>query len=291
MILHDLEKEKLIFPPKWLPDNCCYLTVMGSEAYGVSKDSSDKDIYGVTIPPKDMIFPHMYGFIEGFGTQQKRFDVYQQHHVLKNDIIYDFSIYSIIKYFQLCMENNPNMIDSLFTPRRCVIHITPLFETVRENRRLFLNKSAFYKFKGYAYSQLTKIKNKAPSNEKRAKDVEDNGFDTKFAYHLIRLLSECEQILAEHDIDLEKNNEQLKSIRRGEWDIDRIQDFFETKEKSLDLLYASSTLRTVPDEAAIKSLLLNCLEIHYGSLDKVISKENNMAALISEIETAINKYR
>jgi predicted nucleotidyltransferase len=291
MILHDLQKQNLIQPPKWLSDNCCYLTIMGSEAYGVSSGDSDKDVYGVTIPPKDLVFPHLAGHIDGFGRQIQRFDVWQQHHIPYNEKEYDFAVYSIVRYFHLCMENNPNMIDSLFTPRRCVIHITPLFEYVRENRKEFLHKGCFHKLKGYAYAQLQKIKNKKPSNDKRAADVEVNGFDTKFAYHLVRLLNECEQILVKHDLDLEENNEQLKSIRRGEWGLDRIVTFFESREKSLDLIYAQSTLRHEPDEKVIKNMLLHCLEIHYGSLDNAIKKDNNIVQMINELENVIQKYR
>jgi hypothetical protein len=33
MLLHDLEKRKLIGPPKWLPDNCQYLTAEYSSSY------------------------------------------------------------------------------------------------------------------------------------------------------------------------------------------------------------------------------------------------------------------
>ena len=50
----------------------------------------------------------------------------------------------------------------------------------------------------------------------REKDIVKHGYSTKFAYHIVRLLNEVEQILTEHDLDLERNREQLKSIRRGD---------------------------------------------------------------------------
>lgn len=70
---------------------------------------------------------------------------------------YDFSVYNITKYFRLVMENNPNMIDSLFVPRNCVIHSTPISEKIRENRKMFLHRGAWHKFKGYAYSSIHKM--------------------------------------------------------------------------------------------------------------------------------------
>src|SRR5688500_2656981 len=71
-----LAARKLALPPKWLPNAVAYETIMGSVAYGVSSDTSDMDVYGFCIPPKEMIFPHLAGEIPGFGTQVQRFEVY-----------------------------------------------------------------------------------------------------------------------------------------------------------------------------------------------------------------------
>ena len=114
-LLENLERAKSIHPPKWMVNNIGYMVIMGSHAYGVNTSDSDFDVYGFCIPPKELVFPHLNGEILGFGVQAKRFDVWSEHHIKKpNDpsIEYDFSIYNIVKYFQLCMENNPNMIDS-----------------------------------------------------------------------------------------------------------------------------------------------------------------------------------
>src|SRR5438045_4822649 len=51
----------LVRPPRWLAANVQYETVMGSVAYGVSSDTSDVDVYGWAIPPKDHVFPHLRG--------------------------------------------------------------------------------------------------------------------------------------------------------------------------------------------------------------------------------------
>ena len=159
MLLKDLHKKGLISPPSFLIQNTQMLVQMGSVAYGVSSDASDIDVYGWTIPYKDDIFPHLKGQIEGFGRQHQRFEQYQQHHVEDKETSreYDLTIYSVVKYFHLCMENNPNMIDSLFVPRRCVLYTSAIGEMVREKRKMFLHKGAFHKLKGYAYAQLHAI--------------------------------------------------------------------------------------------------------------------------------------
>ncbi len=132
---------------------------MGSYAYGVSSDLSDTDIYGWCIPTKTILFPHLAGEIDGFGRQKKRFDNYQQHHIRDQSTNreYDIDVYNIVRYFHLCMENNPNMIDSLFVPQRCILHMTPVAQMVRDRRREFLHKGSYHKLKGYAYAQLSKM--------------------------------------------------------------------------------------------------------------------------------------
>jgi len=267
---------------------------MGSIAYGVSSDSSDSDVYGFTIPRKDQIFPHLSGEIPGFGKQINRFSQWSEHHIIDRDTQkeYDFTVYSIITYFQLLMDNNPNMVDSLFTPDNCVIHSTQIGNLVRDNRKIFLHKGCWPKFKGYSYSQLHKmsIKNPEPGS-KRYADIMKNGYDTKFAYHVCRLLDEVKQILTLHDLDLQRSREQMKAIRRGEWTEPDIRDYFSREEKNLEKIYAESTLPWGPDEDKIKQLLLDCLEIQYGSLDKCVVVGNNYEVALRKIEDIIQGIR
>ena len=294
MLLDRLYKQNVIHPPKWLMPNCAYITIMGSQAYGVGNNDSDLDTYGFCLPPKEMVFPHLAGEIPGFGRQTAPFEQWQQHHVKdpSKEVEYDFVIYSIVKYFQLCMENNPNMIDSLFTPRNCVIHSTAISEMVRENRRMFLHKGAWAKFKGYAYAQMRKIRDKTSAqNEKRAASIAEHGYDLKFAYHIVRLLNEVEQILVEGDLDLQRNREQLKDIRRGEWTIEQLETYFESKERVLEQTYANSKLPEKPNEAAVKTLLLNCLEHHYGNLSDAVKVETGTAQMIAEMQAVLDKYK
>lgn len=294
MIIQDLQKRGLIHPPKWLADNCAYVTIMGSQAYAVSDGKSDEDLYGFCFPPLEMVFPHLAGDIPGFGRQKKRFDVWQQHHVKREDNgkEYDMAIFSIARYFDLCMENNPNMIDSLFTPESCVKHITEVGRMVRDRRRIFLHKGSWHSFKGYAYNQLKKMNTKNPTpGSKRYEDIQKHGMDTKYSYHLVRLIGEVEQILTEGDLDLTRNNEQLKSIRRGEWTQEQVVDYFTKKQSELETVYNTSTLQYEPDENLIKQLLLDCLEHHYGTISKSVIRETKVDALIKEMSGVLDKYR
>ncbi|MDE1971075.1 MAG: nucleotidyltransferase domain-containing protein [Patescibacteria group bacterium] len=275
-----------IQPPRFLKNNIIYEVITGSIAYGTNIDNvSDFDMYGVCIPLKEMIFPHLAGEILGFGRQIQRFEQYIQHHVSSGNKSYDLTYMSIVKYFQLCMENNPNMVDTLFVPENCVTHMNAIGSMIRENRRHFLHKGSYYKFSGYAHSQLHKMSSN--KREGKRKEIHDEfGFDVKFAMHLVRLSYEAEMILSEHNLDLQRHSEHLKAIRRGEIKEEDIRLWFSAKEKYLEELFAKSTLRDTPDYDFLKELLLNCLEHHFGNLDKAIVREDKyrVASLqISEI--------
>jgi uncharacterized protein len=191
--------------PRFLEHNVHYETIMGSHAYGVADTSvkvklPDYDVYGFAIPPKEMIFKHLAGWIPGFGYEPPSFEQYQRHHIIDREAgsrgkEWDLQIFGIVKFFELCRENNPNMIDSLFTPEACVIHCTQIGRMVRDQRRLFLSKLCWKKFRGYAYSQLKKLNDKQPIGG-RVEIIERFGYDVKFAYHIVRLFDEAEPDVA-----------------------------------------------------------------------------------------------
>ena len=295
-VVRRLAERGIARPPKFLPANTHYETMMGSVAYGVSGDTSDVDVYGFCIPPREELFPHLRGEIPGFGTPRERFSQYQEHHLKDPDAQggagreYDLAIYNIVDYFQLVMKNNPNLIDSLFTPDTCVLHVTRIGQMVRDARRDFLHKGCWHTFKGYAYRQVAKMSGHERTGKRRAV-VEQHGYDVKFAYHVVRLLNEAEQILTEGDLDLMRNREQLKSIRRGEWTELQIRDYFTRKEAELETLYHKSPLPAGPDEAKVKRLLLHCLEEHYGSLEKCVVNPDAAVTALREVAAVFDRYR
>ena len=290
-VVQKLTKKGLIHPPRFIPSGMVLEVVMGSVAYACNdKDSSDMDIYGVTMPPKHFLFPHLAGEITGFNKTE-RFETWQAHHIddKETNKQYDFQVYNISRFFQLAMENNPNMVDALFVPRRCVLYSSPVGEKIRENRHLFLHKGCYHKFRGYSFAQLHRM-NGSPTG-KRKELVERHGMDSKFAYHIVRLMLQAEQILTEHTLDLERNRGILKSIRRGEWTKERIISFFEEKEKSLEVIYndPNNTLPYRPDEDKIKNLLVECIEMHYGSLGNNYIKIKGESEFLEELLSNIEK--
>ena len=290
-----MEKTRAVSPPSWLLPNVHYLAIVGSESYGAATNLSDRDVQGFCIPPKEDIFPHLRGEIPGFGSQHQRFNVWQEHHCKdpEKSYEYDFSIYSIVRFFQLCMENNPNMLDIISVPTRCIVHITNIGQMVRDNRKMFYHAGSFHKFRGYAFQQMSKLDGGAnKSNPKRAADIEKHSYDCKYLMHVVRLALECEQLLTTGELHLDRDSQTYQSIRRGEWTLEQGKKWCESKERDLETLYANSkVLPHSPDEAAIKRLLIEVLESHYGSLDAAIARAPELDMLVRDMDSVLARYR
>lgn len=296
-----MEKGLAKSAPPWLATNVHYETIMGSHAYGVADTTvrdkpADFDVYGFAIPPKEMIFKHLTGWIPGFGPEPQGFEQWQKHHMLDQDALqgrgkeWDLQIFGIVKFFELCRTNNPNMIDSLFTPENCVVHCTNVGQMVRDNRRLFLSKLCWKKFRGYAQSQLKKMNDKNPIG-KRKEIIDKHGYDVKFAYHIIRLFDEAEQILLEGELDLQRAREPMKAIRRGDWTAQEVRNWAMKKEVVLEEAYTKCKLPENPPVEPLRRLLFNCLEEHYGSLDGCVEDVDWALAVLREIDGVMASHR
>jgi predicted nucleotidyltransferase len=157
--------------PKWIQDNMVFEAKSGSFAYGVATETSDIDYTGYCIAPKNLTF--YIDEIPGFGRQKQRFEQYNEQITFQKEK-YDLTCYNIVKYFNLCMECNPNMVETLFYPNDCITYCSMIGQRVRDSRKMFLHKGAYHKLKGYAYSQLSaanKVKDDSFIREIRAFEV------------------------------------------------------------------------------------------------------------------------
>jgi predicted nucleotidyltransferase len=283
-----LHKQGLIKPPQYLMDNIHYEVIGGSYSYGCNlPEKSDFDVSGFCIPPKRIVFPHSNNAILDFDDYEK-FQQYEQQHIKYDKTKEaDITIYNIVRFFRLVLNNNPNMIDILFVDRDCVIHSSIIGEMVRDKRQIFLHKGLYNKFKAYAFGQLGKLKSKNPVG-KRKDIIDEQGdedrMDRKFAYHLVRLISEVEQLLEHQTMDLRKDREHYKAIRRGDFTKDEIIAYASEKEKYLEKLYQNTKLPEQPREKEVKTLLLNCLEHHYGTLDACIQNVDKQTDILRQIQ-------
>ena len=287
-IIKTLADKGTISINKWIPSNILYEVITGSVSYGITTDDSDTDVVAIAMNPKHDFFPAQTGFINGFGPPYESFKSWQQHHVEDGGKSYDLTVYGLANWFTLLAGANPNLLDVLYSPLFCVRVNTPIAQHIRSNKSLFLSQKAIHTFIGYGYAQLKKIENKDKTG-KRAELIATHGFDTKYASHLVRLALQAEQLLLEGDMDLIRNAATLKAIRNGEWTEEQVKNFFYDKEKYLRGLGDKCVLPHSPDMDKIKSLLVECLEMHYGSLDKVLHIEGHNDNILRQIRELANK--
>lgn len=123
-----------------LGKNIVYLTLAGSISYGTNNAESDLDIRGVAVES-----------INSLLTDR----AFEQIEDDKTDTV----IYGLRKFFRLCAENNPNILDLLGTKPEHILYMSEAGKKVRDNAEIFLSKLAYKKFVGYATAQLRRLQN------------------------------------------------------------------------------------------------------------------------------------
>jgi hypothetical protein len=131
-------------------------SISGSRAYGLDTATSDTDIRGVFILPKEQYYSLNY--IGQINNET-------------NDIAY----YELGKFIELLSKNNPNIMELLCVPEKCVLYKHPIFDNIK--KEMFLSKLCKNTFANYAFTQIKKARglNKKIVNpvEKERKSVED----------------------------------------------------------------------------------------------------------------------
>ncbi|MCK5016549.1 MAG: hypothetical protein KAS32_05685, partial [Candidatus Peribacteraceae bacterium] len=127
------------------------------------------------------------------------------------------------------------------------------------------------------------------ARSKRLPDIMKYGYDVKFAYNVVRLLEECHMILEEGDLDLTRSREMLKSIRKGEWPIEKVQKFFDDKYPILERAYEKSSLPHAPREDDIRELLYECINMHYSDIERPKNLDNSISKMVLSLQEQINQ--
>ncbi len=109
--------------------------VAGSKAYGLDTATSDTDIKGVFVLPKDLFYGFEY-------TAQVNNET--------NDIVY----YELKRYVELLAKNNPNMLELLCTPKEKLLLKHPVMDLLQPE--IFVSKLCEQTFANYAFTQIKK---------------------------------------------------------------------------------------------------------------------------------------
>jgi len=146
-----------------LNDRTIFLCVGGSHAYGMAKATSDHDYRGICIPPLSSYI----GFIDTFdqAVSPMTYLSYPEGLMMDDprtpgadpDTVPDMQVMNILKFMRLALQNNPSVLELLFTDESDYIICDPAMKPILDNRQLMLSKQIKSRFCGYARSQLKRI--------------------------------------------------------------------------------------------------------------------------------------
>lgn len=203
----------------------------------------DKDIMGVYVAPTE----HYVGL-----------QITKPWEKMKNE--WDVVCYEVKKYFKLLLKMNPNVLSLLWVPDKHIIYSSYLGDMLRANRELFSSKQAYYSFGGYAHSQLHKMTHyahKGYMGKKRKELVDEFGYDTKNAAHLIRLLRMGIEFLNTGELVIERPDaKQLLEIKSGEWSLEKVVEEADRLFPVLEEEFRASKLPATPDREGAEKLLM-----------------------------------
>jgi len=124
---------------------------VGSHLYGTNTPTSDIDLSGIFIAPKE--------FYLGLKTvNEVDMSIISKKENGRNDKdAIDRKFYELRKFMKLATDNNPNIIEHLFVKNNNIVFANRLGQKLLANRFIFPYKGCYNKFCGYAYSQRKKM--------------------------------------------------------------------------------------------------------------------------------------
>jgi len=222
-------------------DNTILLGYRGSIAHDTYEENTthdDYDLMGIYVPPPNVLFG-----LDKLDTIER---IIPEKLSEKKTTTWDIVYYSLPKYLNLILKQNPNVMSLLWIEERFYLKRTGFGQQLIDARSDLLSKQCYHSYSGYAYGQLHRMTHHQPTGDmglKRKELVERFGYDTKNAAHLIRLLKMGIETLTTGEIIVARpDNNQLLSIKRGEWPLEKVLKYSDELFSLLEQAFVKSTL-------------------------------------------------
>ena len=245
-------------------DRCIISGYRGSIAHGMyvppkePTSIDDKDLMYIVVPDIN----HYYGLKE-YGSRGTK-------EIKRNE--WDLVVYEAKKFINLLAQGNPNVLMMLWLTPQYYTRISNAGQLLIDNKSVFVGRHVYRAFTGYAYSQLHRMTHNAfqgHMGDKRRKLVEQFGFDTKNAAHLVRLLRMGIEFLKDGELEVERRDaSQLLEIKKGEWPLEKITAEAERLFKVSEEAYQNSKLPYQPDMVEVNKLAVSVVETAFEEFGK-----------------------
>lgn len=232
----------------------------GSTAHGTNTPDSDRDHMGIYIEPVAAVL--------GLDHEDTRHDSTAAKGARSTSVDTDTTLYPLRKWATLAARGNPTVLTPLFVKEH--ISITDAGRTLLAERNLFITAEAGHRFLGYMRSQrdaMTGMRNKRTN---RPELVHTHGYDTKFAYHMIRLGMLGIELMQTGRMVLPMSGgerDTLMDIRAGRISKDEVLDYSRELETVLGRAIENTDLPERPDTRRINDLLID-LQVNAWAFQK-----------------------
>jgi len=244
-------------------DNVILLCEYGSRAHGTNTEFSDHDKMGIYIEPIEAVL----GIDKVNTVQSSTAD--KGARSTKDDT--DTTYYPLRKWANLAAHGNPTVLTPLFVPDSAHELTNEYMSGIVHNRHLFISKEAGHRFLGYMRSQRDALIGKRNKKTNRPELVHLFGYDTKFAYHVIRLgILGC-QLMRDREMTLPMPGwaiNALMDIRNGVMSKDEVLAWSDQLDDDLIYFIGNSDLPTKPNHEGINNLLIQ-IQTDYWGLDGI----------------------
>lgn len=237
--------------------NTILRTQVGSGLHGVTiQGTDDRDEMGVCIEPPECVI----------GLQQ--FDQYQfrtqPEGVRSGAGDLDLVIYSLRKWARLAAQGNPTVLLLMFVPEAEIVKVEWPGRVLQGDADLFLSREAGHRFIGYLDAQRDRMLGLRSQRTNRPELVDVYGFDTKFAYHAVRLGLQGVELLQTGRITLpipEPERTWLHELRLGEHTKDEALEQISNLRGELVNLTATAELPETADYARLNDWLIEMYQM------------------------------
>jgi predicted nucleotidyltransferase len=227
-------------------------TQVGSGLHGVTiAGTDDRDEMGVCIEPPDCVI--------GLNTFDQYIFRTQPEGRRSGAGDLDLIIYSLRKFATLAAAGNPTILMPLFAPESEIVVVSEIGRELRGKREMFLSRQAGERFLGYLRSQRGKMVG-GSGHTNRPELIAKYGFDSKHAYHSLRLAIQGSELMDTGSITLPMTDEHrahLLAVRTGGFSKDDVVAQLDEREAALVRATEGSRLPEHADRDAINAWLID----------------------------------
>lgn len=233
--------------------------LVGSTVHGlVLSGTDDRDEMGVCVEPRR--------YVVGFGKFEHwvyRSAAEREGHLgarsQAGDL--DLTIYSLRKWARLALQGNPTVLLLLYLPDDALVIRTGVGEELQKLAPAFASRHAGKRFLGYLEAQRQRLVGERGQRDvNRVELVEQFGYDTKYAMHMLRLGHQGVEFLESGRLTLPMRQpvrDHLMDVRQGRSNLADVLAECTQLELRLGELLDSSPLPLEPDLKTVESFVMD----------------------------------